>query len=187
MLSEGGLNLYGYVGNRPMRSVDPLGLWGLGLFGSAQATAGNLMASAHAEGSYGVGIFTESGAKGGLGVGGYVSHGESIGPGGMLSPQSKPCDDEPLNPAVGASASIGAGYFFTTANRPQDLANTKYNLNITLGYGPLQFGVDIGFGGGGPLFLGVSPPAWGATLGASASLQHTSTIAGDARSNLTGE
>ena len=47
---EGGINLYGYVGNNPVMYLDPLGLYDVGFFGAGGNTVGNAALRDYVEG-----------------------------------------------------------------------------------------------------------------------------------------
>jgi RHS repeat-associated protein len=143
---EGGMNWYAFANGDPLMVLDPTGLWGFGVFGGADATASQGIFGVHAEGTVGLGLFSEGG------VGAFVSHGESAGPFGIYSPQNPPSarfGPEMSNPSVGAYAGMGIGFFGTNAEYASDLESTTHTLSFNLpAMGPLNLGgIQISFGG----------------------------------------
>jgi RHS repeat-associated protein len=108
-------------------------LWGVGLTGGAQADAG-LMAGLGAQAGVAAGIF--------VGKGGALSAGTSANA-GYLVPTALNNKDF----SWGASASAGAGFFFTNANTMNDTRRTQKTLSFNIGFG-IDLGISLSYGQG---------------------------------------
>jgi RHS repeat-associated protein len=138
----GGANLYAYVNNDPLNLVDPSGLWGFGLQGSASVEGGAIVAGAGATGSIGGGVF--GGGPQGLNVGGFASGGAFAGgPGyGAGYGASYPAVQPGGTTAVaGAAAGAGAGIFVTNATSAAGLSGPFSTYSINTPIGSVQLGV----------------------------------------------
>jgi hypothetical protein len=118
----------------------------------------------HVEASVGYGWFSNSGWDG------FFSHGESLGPLGMLSPQN-PQNGENFNPSFGAYSGASPSLWFSNAMSAKDLCETKttYSFNVGLG---LDFGLSLSTGNGFWIF---SVSGFGPGEGLSVSSQRTTT------------
>ena len=122
---RGGLNLYAYVGNNPINFLDPNGLVGWGVVGSASFGAG-------------IGVGPTLGASAGAGVFiGPNSNGTPASFGGYVSYVPTPQGPNPF--AIGLGAGAGGGFFLTDVNNANDLEKTCKTLFINIG-----FGLDLG-------------------------------------------
>jgi RHS repeat-associated protein len=204
---RGGYNLQGILGNRPLASIDKHGLTGWALYPpqmywdpgvrriynnpefqkgvengarccpksvgvcyGGDASIGWAL-SAHAEASLGIGLFS------GNGVDGFLSHGESVGPFGLCSPQNTgEWSVAQANPVFGAFVGCGPGAWLSNAATASDLSKTTHTFSFNIALGPLNGGIQLSFGGG-IYQLVVSPPipGTGGGLGLSCSLQKTTT------------
>jgi RHS repeat-associated protein len=137
-------NLYGYVWNSPINLIDPWGLWGVGAVGggSWEGGAGGLGGTAVTS-QLGGGIF---GNGSNISAGGFATAGGFSGlPGTQLA--MPPGND---NMAVGGSASLGGGVFFTNARCVGDLQGpfkthsiNLFGLGIQLASGTASDGTPI--------------------------------------------
>ena len=158
----GGANLYAYVNNDPLNNVDPSGLWGFGLQGSASVEGGAFVAGAGATGSIGGGVF--GGGSQGLNVGGFASGGAFAG--GPSYSASYPAVQPGGTTAVaGAAAGAGGGIFVTNATSAAGLSGPfcTYSINTTVG------SVQLGVSGSTWIFsatCGVPPCGIGTPTGA---------------------
>jgi RHS repeat-associated protein len=162
-------NLYGYVWEDPTNWLDPDGLWGIGLIGTASAEGGLGVLGGAASAGAGGGVFW--GGSPGINVGGFVSAGGFVG-GPGLGP-SYPAGNC-RNLAAGAYAGISGGVFFTNANSANDLRGPFYGLNLDLGILSIQLawsgGTVIGSVTAGPGEIGgasgYQTNTWAGTLAA---------------------
>jgi len=145
---DGGINLYGYVGNNPVNAIDPDGLW--------QFTIG---------GGAGIGgIVTFGYNQGHFNFGGFVGFGEGLF--GELDLSDKPCNvgfDSGVKAHVdlggkilGGKRALGlSGDAFYGKNGPEPSLGFNYG-GERVGFGPAPGAMTLG--GGGGAFAG-----WGAT------------------------
>ena len=128
---DGGINLYGYVGNNPTNAADPLGLIGWGFVGNASAGAGAGY-GASATASAGAGVFLGPNPTGAIGsLGGYATAAAGYG---FLH--------------AGAGGGIGGGTFFTNADNAGQLCKMTDSVNVSLEYFGLKTGVSLSWGNG---------------------------------------
>jgi RHS repeat-associated protein len=123
---EGGMNLYGYVGNSPINSVDPLGLWqitvSLAYIGGGQVTFGNNGGSTIFNGQW----------NGGLKVGGGA--GLSI----SVDASDSGCREQGPWFAGNASGSIGGAGYGTNASYDYDGGKHEGTLSYGGRFGPFS-------------------------------------------------
>ena len=180
---KGGMNWFAFVGCDPVNAVDPLGLewykpltWGYPSWAPRSAggsVTGDVTAAmpvgGHGEVTVGTGVF--AGEKG---TSNFLSHGESMGPGGIISPQNSGKQPQ-LNPHVGLNASIGAGLWLSNANRASELESTAKTVSLNIsGWGVKLGGASLAYGSG-IWQITYGPPGWGVGGGASISSQRTTT------------
>ena len=168
-----GFNAYEYVWGKPNSLYDPSGLWGLGL-GLSWATEGGAVAAGVAQ-SGSAGGFHFFGDKGGETE--FASWGGMLGgPGyGLQYPKGG------YNVITGAYAGLGAMFYFTTADCPDELkgAADTYFIDIGVPFNPfLRGSLQISFSDSGEISLGFSPPGAGFGAGAAIGLLRTMTDSG---------
>ncbi len=126
----GGMNLYGYVYNSPVATIDADGLFGLGFVGGASGTLGGFWGIGGTA-SMGAGLFLDLDKRSGT-LGGYESLAANAGP-----------------THFGAAAALGTGVFVTNANCPEDLKKPSHNLVGNLDFGPgRMWGFTLSWGDG---------------------------------------
>jgi len=133
LFGGGQTNIYVYAANDPINLIDPTGLWGIGLMGQVGAEAGLGTVGAAAQGSGGVGYFSDTGLGGFLGGGGFAGPADRAG----CAPASQG------DPAVAAGlyAGIGAGGFWTNANSTAELKGYFSTFNVNTPIGSFQFAI----------------------------------------------
>jgi RHS repeat-associated protein len=121
-------NLYQYVDNTPINKIDPPGLWGVGFVGGGVIEAGDDFRGGGFQANSGLGVFW--GGSTGINLGGYTASGGFIG---ALDPSRF---------VWGATAGLGSGLFFTTANCAQDLLGPFDTWTLNLPGVSLQYATD---------------------------------------------
>jgi RHS repeat-associated protein len=112
-----GMSWYAYVGGHPVVAVDPSGLLGAGLTGSAAAVTGVWAAGAGIVADYGVGLFTRGPHFASYKSGGsWAGYADGRAPNGWRGPSYPETDvGDPPPAGFGAMAGIGGGVWFTNA------------------------------------------------------------------------
>jgi RHS repeat-associated protein len=138
-----GPSTYGYVASNPLRYIDPLGLSGFGVNAGGSAQAGVINGGAM-QANAGAGVFWGKG----LNVGGYTAKGSFAGdgnfdyhaPGEQGSEQDSNGGHSTL--AIGASAGLGAGVFYTNADNAEQLAGPFDTSTLNVGFFTVQWAED---------------------------------------------
>jgi RHS repeat-associated protein len=130
-------NLYEYVYNSPLSYIDPNGLWGVGVIGTASGDLGVGFVGAGATGSVGGGYFWGGQSGGNAGV--FASGGAFVRESpGVVSLKAPDYDQTPWS--GGAYAGVGAGAFLTNAKRASDLSGPFKQWNLNTPWFSLSFG-----------------------------------------------
>jgi RHS repeat-associated protein len=129
----GGLNLYGYVGNKPIIFLDPGGLFGIGAIIEGGADGGLAYPlSAGGRGFAGWGVFNDYSRD-------WNSQGSFYGNGGFLGPRSAVDSPHRYEPwSFGANGSIAVGPFLTNARNPCDLTGRFDSATLNTPWGALS-------------------------------------------------
>lgn len=150
---QGGMNLYAYVRNSPVRFSDPLGLIIVGVDTSFHVTAGvpNMGAGVTASSVFGYNITSDGvrvgGAYSGGAFGNYVdSSNNQRGAGNGFS--------------IGGSAGVGPAFFFSNASSFNDLRGPFETIQINT---PL-FSLEWNRGEGGIHTISIGGPSYGASI-----------------------
>jgi RHS repeat-associated protein len=177
---DAGVNLYVYVWNNPVLSVDPLGLLGFGAELSGSVERGVIAAGFGTTGSLGGGVFFNSFSPS---VGGFASGGIFAGgPGWGMSVPSLPSKS---NWVFGYYSGAGVNAFVTNANDVSELSGPFKTYSFNLAFGFRAFSVQFSIGKsktgrtigvlsyGGPMGLGFPT---GVGFGLSLSKYNTNTL-----------
>ena len=141
----GGPNVYGYVGGNPISRIDPSGLAGVGLIGSASVEGGLVGVGAGATGSLGGGVFW--GGESGVNAGGFASAGAFAGGPGYGAQYPNYPQGNNSNVAGGAFAGVGGGAFVTNAMCAAELRGPFDTYSFNIGVGPIKVSVQVGVSG----------------------------------------
>ena len=137
------LNSYSYVQNNPLKSVDPNGLFGIGVTYGGTTELGALIFGAGATASVGGGAFWSPSTGASLGaftnVGGFAAASTDI-------KTSYPSLPSKSNWALGGYAGFGSGDFISNANNVGDLVGPSKTYSINLGVGTYQGGIQFSLG-----------------------------------------
>ena len=178
-----GPNMYAYCNGNPIMAIDPSGLswydprtWNYPSWAPASgglSATGDLTVAmpvgVHAEITGGVGVFYND-----KGTSNFLSHGESAGPLGVLSPQKPGKEDAEFNPHIGLNASAGVGLWASNARTAVDLEKTMTTVSANVSVGAKLGSVALSYGAGIWQFT-YGPPGLGVGGFASASMQRTTT------------
>ena len=164
------LSGYSYVEGRPLTYLDPLGLWGVGVQGGAQAEAGIGTLGAGGQGAIGGGFFA-TGFFNRPSIGGFVEGGGYLGTpfAGLGWPGNR-------GSALGASYGYGLSAFLTNAVCAEQLRGTFTVASLNVGLGPFQISIQYATDGK-TWMVSLSPPFAGTTYGISTSMYQTTTAA----------